>query len=145
MSGKWLCAVAIAFLAAAGTVPADGQDDLKKLEGTWRFVSHEMQGKAATPEQLEKMSITFAGDKFAVSVDGKVVQAGMNKLDPAKKPAQVDAAVTEGQGKDTTMLGIYELKEDTMKVCFDLQGKERPTSFTAKASQMSAVIKREKK
>jgi uncharacterized protein (TIGR03067 family) len=91
------------------------------------------------------MSITFTGDKFSVSVDGKVVQAGTNKLDPAQKPAHVDAAVTEGQGKDTTMLGIYELKGDIMKVCFDLKGKERPSSFTAKAGQMSAVIKREKK
>ena len=43
------------------------------------------------------------------------------------------------------MLGIYEMKGDMVKVCFDPQGKERPTSFTAKEGQFSAVIQREKK
>jgi uncharacterized protein (TIGR03067 family) len=143
MRGKYLCAVSIVSLAAVGTLlGGGGQDDLKKLQGTWKFVSQEMDGKPRPSEQLAKLKITFAGDKWTVREDGNVVQGGTHKVDSAKK--QVDAMVTEGQDKGSTMLGIYELKGDTMKVCFDPMGKNRPTSLTAKAGQMSAVIQREK-
>ena len=77
--------------------------------------------------------------------DGKSVQAGTHKFDPTKKPGQVDAVITEGEGKDSKMLGIYEMKGDTMKVCFDPVGKSRPTSFTAKEGEFFAVVQREKK
>jgi len=96
------------------------------------------------PAQLAKMTITFTGDKWSVTEDGKVVQTGTQKLDPTKKPSHVDAVVIDGGVKGVTMLGIYEIKGDTLKVCFDPEGKERPTSFTAKAG-LSAEMKREKK
>ena len=126
MRGTCLCFLVIASLAAGGTLLGDdkdaGENELKKLQGTWQFVSHEMRGKPSTPEELAKMKITFTGDKWVVREDGKVLQEGTHKLDPTKKPAQLDAVVTGGEGKGTTMLGIYELKGDTLKVCFDLQG-----------------------
>src|SRR4051812_3915483 len=135
-----LCVLVVALLGAGGTLlggdaKQTGDDVLKKLQGTWKFVAQEMHGKALPPEE-GKSRITFDGDKWLVRADGKVVQGGTHKFDPTKKPGQVDAAVTEGEGKGTTMIGIYELKGDTMRVCFDLIGKERPTAFTAKVGQM---------
>ena len=149
MFGKRLGVVAVALLVAGGTLLGGGNEagekDLKKIQGTWKFISQEMEGKARAPEDVAKLKITFTDDKWSVREDGKVVQAGTHKLDPTKKPAQVDAMVTEGEGKGEKMLGIYELKGDTMKVCFDPMGKERPTGFSAKAGQFAAVIQREKK
>jgi uncharacterized protein (TIGR03067 family) len=67
-------------------------------------------------------------------------------VEPAQTPKTVNATVTEGEGKGTTMLGIYELDGDTMKCCFDPEGKKRPTEF--KTSEGSTVFlnvhKREK-
>jgi uncharacterized protein (TIGR03067 family) len=68
-----------------------GADVLKKIQGTWRFVSHEMDGKPAPKDEVAKQTITFAGDKWTVRGDGKVIQAGTHHFDPAKKPAQLDA------------------------------------------------------
>jgi uncharacterized protein (TIGR03067 family) len=104
-----------------------------------------MDSKPTPPEQVAKLKITFTGDKWSVREDDKVVQAGTHKLDPSKKPAHVDAVVTEGEDKGNTMVGIYELKGNTLKVCFDPQGKQRPSGFTAKAGQFAAVLQREKK
>jgi uncharacterized protein (TIGR03067 family) len=149
MRAKVLCIVAISLFAAAGTSPGGGKDAgaavLKKLQGTWQFIAHEMNGKAAPAEELKKMTITFTGNKWAVSVGDKVVQAGTHKFDPTKKPGQVDAVVTEGEDKGNTMLGIYEMKGNKMAVCFDPKGKERPTMLKSKEGQMYAVVERVKK
>jgi uncharacterized protein (TIGR03067 family) len=145
---KWI--VVFASLVVGGLLPgrgaADGGEDiLKKIQGTWKFVSQEMDGKPVPKEELATQTITFAGDKWTVRRDGKVIQAGTHHFDPAKKPGQVDAAVTEGEDKDSTMLGIFEMKGDSFHVCFDSKGKNRPTDFTSKAGRMTAVVERQKK
>src|SRR5262249_32302296 len=137
-------AVAV-FTLSAALLAGGGEEVLKQIQGTWKFVSQEMDAKPVAADQLAGMKITFTGDKWSVTKDGKVLQAGTHKFDPTKKPGQVNAMVTEGEDKGNTMLGIYELKGDALKVCFDPKGKERPTSFTAKAGQFSAVVQREKK
>jgi uncharacterized protein (TIGR03067 family) len=94
---------------------------------------------------VAKLRIAFSGDKFTVTEDGKLVQAGTQKLDPTKTPPHIDAVITDGQSKGLKLMGIYELKGDTLKVVFDPRGKERPTSLTAKFGQVMAVVQREKK
>ena len=144
-------ALVLALLGAWATVlpvaaedkDDSGKNDLKKFQGTWTFVSMEQDGKQQ-PKGDEPQTITFEGDKFTVKMGDKIVQAGTQKLDPSKKPKAVDAAITEGEGKGTTMLGIYAVEGDTIKACFDPQGKKRPTEFKSAAGSgnMLAVIKR---
>jgi uncharacterized protein (TIGR03067 family) len=135
-------------LVVAGSVPAgspqDGQDVLKQIQGKWQFTAEKANGQAVPAEALKNMTVTFKGDHWTVRDGDKVVQAGTHKFDTSKKPIQIDAPVTEGEGKGSTMLGICEIKGDTMKVCFDPMGKERPTSLTAKEDQFSATVKRVK-
>jgi uncharacterized protein (TIGR03067 family) len=58
----------------------------------------------------------------------------------------MDITGTEGPNKGKTMLAIYELEGDSMKVCYDMSGKERPTEFKTKpgTAQFLAKYKREK-
>src|SRR5579862_1146879 len=135
MRGKCLYVVVLASFVAAVTSAVGGgkqtgEEDLKKLQGTWQFVSHEMDGKAGPPEEVAKMKIDFTGNKWALREGDMVIQEGTQKLDPTQKPAHIDAMVTGGADKGSAMLGIYELKGDTIKCCFDPEGKQRPTSFT---------------
>ena len=150
MRATVLCIVAVTVFIAAGMSPGDvgkdpGAEVLKKIQGKWQFITHEMNGKEATPEELKKMTITFKGDKWAVREGDKVIQAGTHKFDPTKKPGHLDAVVTEGEDKGNKMLGIYEFKGDKIRVCFDLKGKERPKSFKAGEGQLSATVERLKK
>jgi uncharacterized protein (TIGR03067 family) len=120
--------------------------DLDKLQGTWTFVSMERDGQAV-PQGDPGPTITFDGDKFAVKAGDQVLQAGTQTVDPSKKPKAVDSKVTEGEGKGTTMLGIYEIDGDSLKACFDTEGKKRPTEFktAAGSGHMLVVLKRAKK
>lgn len=149
MRATCLSLAAVVSLLVNFTLSADEkkplEGDLKKIQGTWKFVAHELGGQPAPAEQIAKMEITFTGDKFKVLADGKMVQEGTQKLDGNKKPGQIESKVTGGEQKGSTLLGIYELDGDTIKVCFDLTGKARPTSFKAKEGQFSATLKREKK
>lgn len=122
-----------------------GDDFLKKIQGTWKFVSHVFGDKAQSKEELANQTITFADNKWTVRQDGKVVSGGTHRFDPSKTPGQVDAVVTEGEDKGNTMLGIYELKGDTIRVCFDPKGKKRPSDFSIKEGRMTAVVERQKK
>jgi uncharacterized protein (TIGR03067 family) len=151
MFRKWSILFAFGVLTGTGTLllaeeQQTGADVLKQIQGTWKFTKMDVDGKAMSAAEVAKRNITFTGDKWVVREDGKSVQEGTHKFDPAKKPGQLDAIVTEGQDKGSTMIGIYELTGDTMRVCFDTQGKDRPTSFNAtKAGQMAATVQREKK
>jgi uncharacterized protein (TIGR03067 family) len=60
------------------------------------------------------------------------------KLDPAKKPKTID--MTAEKAKQEQVLGIYELKDDDLKLCFAKGGGERPTEFISKAGTNQTVI-----
>jgi uncharacterized protein (TIGR03067 family) len=142
--------LSFALVAVVGLTAAGGGQDAKKeqekLAGKWTFASREEGGKETPAEQLKTMILTLDGDKFTVKDGDKVVQAGTYTVDPGQTPKTVNATVTEGDGKGTTMLGIYELDGDTMKCCFDPEGKKRPTEFksTEEAKTILMVHKREK-
>jgi len=125
---------------------ADVEKELKKFQGTWTFESVEAGGKKLPADQFKGITVTFEGDKYAVKKGDEVVEAATQKLDPSKSPKTLDAKVTDGPNKGAVILGIYEISGDTLKVCFDPEGKKRPTEFKGvSGSQTLVVHKRVKK
>ena len=47
--------------------------------------------------------------------------------------------VAEGLNKGAVMLGIYEISGETLKVCFDPEGKKRPTEFKSASGSQTFV------
>ena len=124
---------------------ADVAKELKKFQGTWTFVSVEVGGKVVPAAEFKGVTVTFEGDKYTVKKGGQVIQAATQKLDPSRSPKALDVTVAEGPNKGAVMLGIYEISGDTLKVCFDPEGKKRPTEFaSASGSQTLVVHKRVK-
>ena len=122
---------------------ADVEKELKKFQGTWTFESVDAGGKKLPADQFKGITVTFEGDKYAVKKGDEVVEAATQKLDPSKSPKTLDVTVAEGSNKGEVMLGIYEISGDTLKVCFDPEGKKRPTEFkSASGSQTLVVHKR---
>src|SRR5262245_26428507 len=137
-----LCTLVLAASGGTGA-RADGKADvekeLKKFQGTWTFASVETGGKEEPAAEFKGMTVTFEGDKFTVKKGDEVIQVGRQKLDLSKSPKTSDVTMTEGLNKGAVMLGIYEISGDTLKVCFDPEGKKRPTQFKSASGSQTFV------
>jgi uncharacterized protein (TIGR03067 family) len=122
-----------------------GKEDSKMMEGTWLPVEAELGGQKFSDEVLKTLKLTISDGKYTVKA-GELIDKGTFKLEPTAKPKAMDITSTEGPNKGKTILAIYELTGDTLRVCYDLAGKKRPTEFkTAKDTQQFLVnYKREK-
>jgi uncharacterized protein (TIGR03067 family) len=145
-----LCTLVLTAFGGTGTGAGDQADvekELKKFQGAWTFESLETGGKMEPAADFKGMTLTFEGDKHTVKNGDEVIQVGTQKLDPSKSPKTIDVTMTAGPNKGAVMLGIYEISGDTLKVCFDLEGKKRPTEFKSASGSQTfvAVHKRVKK
>jgi uncharacterized protein (TIGR03067 family) len=143
-----LCACAALLSAVSQEKPDPAKKEAELLQDAWNFVLVE-RGGVKQPRQKrgeDYQVITFKGDKFTVKRGDTVLQAGTQKFDPGKTPKTVDLTVTEGEGKGTVQLGIYELSGDSLKVCLDPEGKKRPGEFqsTAESGYFLATLQRER-
>jgi uncharacterized protein (TIGR03067 family) len=132
-------------LSAAVAWSEDAADEHKLLQGTWLPTVAELGGAAFDDATLKTIKLVLEGDKYTVTV-GKAVDKGTTKIDPTAKPRALDILGTEGPNKGKTILAIYELKDDTLRVCYDLTGKVRPTEFKTKKGELLflATYKRSK-
>jgi uncharacterized protein (TIGR03067 family) len=125
-------AFAACLLVAADSKDEDGKKEFKKFEGTWVLVSGERDGKKVADEDVKKSKIVMKGEEttlFTPHQSGETIKS-TRKLDPSKKPAQVDIMRSTGPGAGQTIKGIYEwIDADTYRVCMAPPGKDRPTEF----------------
>jgi uncharacterized protein (TIGR03067 family) len=133
------------LLVPTARLMADEASDkvLKQLEGEWKIEKMVFGGMDAPADVAAKTTLKFKGDELTPSDNPKDV--AKLKLDPSKKPAHLD--LSPMNKSDKSMLGIYELSGDDLKICFAEGGEARPTEFaSAKDSkQVLIVLKRIKK
>ena len=127
---------------------ADGSDPPKDgdtLQGTWLPAAAELAGNKFPDEVRKTIKLVVKDDKYTVTV-GKQVDQGTVKLNQAAKPKEIDITGTDGPNKGKAILAIYERDGDTLRVCYDLSGKSRPTEFkTGEGTQLFLVTYKRKK
>jgi uncharacterized protein (TIGR03067 family) len=115
-------------------------EDHALLQGTWVAVGGEQDGDKLSEEALQQMKgCTFAGKTFALG-SGDDSDRGTFATDWSARPKTINVAFTEGPRKGQKQLGIYELNGDTLKVCWPLDGKTRPTNFTTKPGSNRTLV-----
>jgi uncharacterized protein (TIGR03067 family) len=127
-----LYAIGLATSGGPGTVADDKaklEKEAREFQGTWTFESSVTGGEALPADHLKMFIVIFEGNKHTVKKGDEVIQVGTQKLDPSKSPNTIDVTMLVGPYKGTVMLGIYEIDANTLKVCFDPEGKKRPTEF----------------
>jgi uncharacterized protein (TIGR03067 family) len=122
----------LSMLGLLAITSAPSAQPTAKLDGTWRAVAAERDGKSATDVIGHRLTCgTFTITRGS---DGKPLYAGTYKTDPAKQPAQIDFDNTNA-GSTGNWKGIYVLDGVSLKVCDNAPdtAKPRPTAFVAPA------------
>jgi uncharacterized protein (TIGR03067 family) len=104
--------------------------EAKMLDGTWQLVEGEVGGNKFPPEVAKGIKLTLSPGKYVVTAESK--DEGTVKHIPDASPRAFEITGTAGPNKGKTFPAIYELKGDTLIVCYDLSGKARPTEFKSK-------------
>lgn len=143
--GNVFAATAALALATTCLSFGDDQKEVKAMEGTWLPSTAELGGKPFPEETRKIMKLIMENGKYTVMV-GTSPDKGTVEYDSSKKPKEMTIKGTEGPNKGKTILAIYEISNDTLRVCYDLSGKARPTEFKTSENPLHFLVtyKREK-
>ena len=169
------CLAAMAVLALTFSAAFTGTpkaDDAKNIQGTWKVVSLKSPGKSPSVEELTKLRVRITKDQVIFVLDGKDVEVLKHRLDPTKKPREIDliagtsdSVKDKGKAKsgETVIPGIYELNGDDLMICHPMpkpmpkpavEAKDektppietliRPSEFRAEKNYALLILKRDK-
>jgi uncharacterized protein (TIGR03067 family) len=132
-------ALAAAALAMSNGAASQEKDDATAIQGTWEAVAGELGSVKQPEDSLIIHQLTLKDGKYDRK-NSPTPDKGNYKLDPGKKPRAIDLTTTEGPGKGVTVLAIYELKGDELRICYDLQDETRPTEFKTKKGTLLHLV-----
>ena len=121
-------------------MPALGSST-KRLEGAWLPVAAYVAGEVlpVTELRIARLLITEAGYQI-LDHQQHVVDRGELRLDAASAAA-MDLVGLEGPNAGRTLLAIYELSNDLLSICYDMEGgAERPRSMQPEEDQVLLLI-----
>jgi uncharacterized protein (TIGR03067 family) len=120
-------AVVLAITGFSGADDSAPKKETKMTTGDWQLIDGELGGKKFPSEVVKGIKLTLTADKYVVTAESK--DEGTVKYIPNTSPAAMEITGTAGPNKGKTFPAIYELQGDSLKVCYDLSGKARPTEF----------------
>ena len=111
---------------------------LKALEGDWRFASLEIDGVTAPGAALTQSRLLIDGDRFRTETP-EAVYEGVFTIDPEATPPQITIEFVEGPEAGNRSEGLYELNGDQLTLCLGLTGASRPVAFTTRPGSGHAL------
>ncbi len=123
---KHIC-IALLTTAALTALAADPHDT-KSVQGDWVPVKAELGGQPMDDGVLKTISLKLGDGTYEVYVGDKP-DKGTFKVDSTTTPRSMDVTGTDGPNKGKTFPAIYELKDETLCICYDLSGTRRPAEF----------------
>lgn len=134
-----LLAMSLAALAAEPT------GDANAVQGTWSPTKAELGGRSMPDAVLKSISLKLDDGKYEVFV-GDEPDRGIYTVDSTSKPRGMTITGTQGPNAGKTFPAIFEVDGDTLRICYDLSGKKRPTEFKSIAgTKLYLVTYRRKK
>jgi uncharacterized protein (TIGR03067 family) len=120
----------------AGDASADG----KALQGSWVPTKAELGGNPMPEAVVKKIMLKIHNNDYEVTIEGEGKDSGTVSLDVDSNPKGMKITGVKGPNAGKTYPAIYELHGDTLRICYDLSGAQRPKEFkTVKGTQLYLV------
>ena len=129
---KHILYLGLIVAASLTAFAADPPNDAKAVQGSWTPAKAELGGQPMADAVLKSISLKLTNGKYEVSVGGQP-DKGTYTLDSTSKPKSMTITGTEGPNHGKTFPAIYELKGDTLRICYDLSGSKQPAEFKSVA------------
>ena len=136
---KYLPCLWVAVCVSLNAFAADGPDDSKAIQGSWKPVQAELAGQPMPDAVLNTISLKLDNGKYDVSAAGQP-DKGTYTLDATSNPRGMTITGTDGPNQGKTFPAIYELKGDTLRICYDLSGAKRPSEFKSVAGTQLYLV-----
>jgi RNA polymerase sigma factor (sigma-70 family) len=123
------------------------ETELKKLQGMWRVTRLENERGVAPADVIEPMRWEIVGTTITAQNNPaeKQKQQMQIAVDPTKSPKQITLTYLSGPGQvGNKAPGIYELKDNKLRICLVDSGKSRPTEFKVDKTDDSGLIELER-
>jgi uncharacterized protein (TIGR03067 family) len=120
--------IGLLFVTLMTVSAADTPQDAKAVQGNWKPVRAELGGQLMAEDVLKTITLELENGHYEVFV-GEHPDRGTYTLDSSTLPKSITVTGTEGPNQGRTFPAIYELKGDTLRICYDLSGAKRPTEF----------------
>ena len=105
-------------------------DQLRALEGTWKFASLVVDGQTMPTQALGSSALLIDGDRFRTE-SPEATYEGIFNINVEAEPHEIDIEFVAGPEAGNWNYGIFRLDGDQLELCLDLNGKPRPTAFRA--------------
>lgn len=113
-----------------------GSGDLREIQGTWQVTAAQQNGAPLNPEKVTNTMVIVTGNSYR-TLAGAQVDRGTFSIDPAKSPKQMDIkSGTTGE----TLQAIYDVGPEHMRVCYALEGADRPTEFATSTAEPRILL-----
>jgi uncharacterized protein (TIGR03067 family) len=112
-----------------------------RLEGAWLPVAAYIAGDVlpVTELRIARLLIKSAGYQI-LDHQQRIVDRGEIRLDSAANPTAMDIVGLEGPHAGRTLLAIYEISNDLLSICYDMEGTHRPHSMQPEQDQILLLI-----
>jgi uncharacterized protein (TIGR03067 family) len=147
---RFAAVLAVLAFSLGGLVRADEKEkdkdkDAKELEGSYKILSAERDGKLAEKALTDLMTVTFKGDEFVLT-SGDDKKVAKFKATPDAKLATIDFSPLSGEDKGKTIPGIYKLEKGELLIAMNEKEKaERPKEFKSDSGVMLLRLKKVEK
>lgn len=141
---KFPLLVSALLLAVVTTFAGDKSTDTKDIQGTWIPTKAELGGVPMKDEMLKKIEwLKLENGKYEVKAES--LDKGTYEIHADAKPKTIDITGSEGPNTGKKIPGIYELKGDTLTICYGLGGSTRPTEFASPTHSRNFLVTYTKK
>jgi uncharacterized protein (TIGR03067 family) len=111
------------------------------LEGAWIPVNANVSGKELMVAELRVKYLVLDGRDYSIiDRSNQIVDRGEYLVNESVSPRTIDIVGRDGPNAGRSMLAIFELSGDRLTVCYELDGKNRPTRMHPNTDQMLLSI-----